>query len=721
MPADSITAKHGITARRRANLKQMLAPRHIMFAGGDRAAFAMASVRKNGFTGEIYCVNPKKAEIGGIRCVPKVTDLPVAPDASFIMVPASATVSLVRDLSKMGAAGAVCYASGFSELGAAGAENQRGLLEATGEMAIVGPNCYGVINYVTHGSMWQGGYPNDGNGRGAAIVGQSGNVCINLSMNQREVPFSYIISAGNQAILGFEDYIDVLLDDPHVTAIGLFLEGIRDIPTFAESCRKALERRIPIIALRAGVSEMGAKVAASHTSSLAGQNELYDTLFQRLGVLTATTQPQFLEMLKAFSVSKLPMGRKLTVFSSSGGDNGMSADWASFAGLDLPPPNAAQEKAVNDLLPDFGAAGNPLDFTAGYWGQEDLLTPMFTHMLAGDYDIGTIVIDHPRPMGPGGENDPVDKMMAAMVRSIGTAARNTGKVGAVCCVNPESMPAPMRRLVLSEGLIPLQGLHDGLVVLARMVDYGDTLKSVAQQGLPEAPLPPAQLSEKRRILDEAESKQRLAAFGLPVPAGKVVSVKDLANATPEILEGMQGPFALKALSADLPHKTEAGGVALHLVDAAAVVAAGDKIQKSVAAYKPGFALDRFMLEPMINGAVAEILVGVTVDPQFGPVLVIGAGGILVELLRDAERLLLPASKCEIEAAIRRLKTFALLDGFRGKPKGDIAALVDAIAAIATFATANAGRIAEIDVNPIMVRAMGEGVVAADALIVLAEG
>lgn len=701
-----------ITAKRRANLKRMLAPRHVMFAGGDRAAYAMEGIRRNGFKGEVYCVNPKKAEIGGVRCVPKVTDLPVAPDASFIMVPAPSTVTLVRELSKMGAAGAVCYASGFSELGEAGAANQRGLLEATGDMAIVGPNCYGIINYVTHGSMWQGGYPVDGNGRGAAIVGQSGNVCINLSMNQRQVPFSYIISAGNQAILGFEDYIDVLLDDPNVTAIGLFLEGIRDIPAFAESCRKALTRQIPIVVLRSGVSEMGAQVAASHTSSLAGQNELYDTLFQRLGVLTAETQPRFLEMLKALSVSKLPSGRRLTVFSSSGGDNGMSADWASAAGLDLPPPSAAQEKAVNDLLPDFGAAGNPLDFTAGYWGQEQLLTPMFTHMLGGDYDIGTIVIDHPRQA----EDAPVDKMMAAMVRSIGTAARGTGKVGAVCCVNPESMPAPMRKLVLSEGLIPLQGLHDGMFVLGRMVDYGVTLKNVATHGLPVAPLPPVELPAKRRILDEAESKQRLAAFGLPVPAGKVVAAKDLATAT----AGMQGPFALKALSADLPHKTEAGGVALNLADATAVTAAGDKIQKSVAAYKAGFALDRFMLEPMVSGAVAEVLVGVTVDPQFGPVLVIGAGGILVELLRDAERLLLPASKREIEAAIRRLKTFPLLDGFRGKPKGDIQALVAAIAAIADFATAHAGEVAEIDVNPIMVRAVGEGVVAADALIVLAE-
>jgi acyl-CoA synthetase (NDP forming) len=704
-------------AARRANLNKLLAPRHILFVGGERAGAAIEIARKAGYAGELLVLHPTKAEIAGIPCVARVSDLKVAPDAAFISVPATSTVGIVRDLAQLGAAGAVCYASGFVEIGAAGAENHRNLLAAAGEMAVVGPNCFGVINYVNHGSMWGAGYPAGNAQRGAAIIGQSGNLCINLSMNQRDVPFSYIISAGNQAILGFEDYIDVLVDDPKVTAIGIFLEGIRDIPAFSDSCRKALARKIPIVALRSGVSEMGARVAASHTSSLAGQNELYDTLFERLGILTTQSVPQFLETLKALSVSPLPKGRRLTVFSSSGGDNGMSADFASLANLELPPPSAAQARAVNDLLPDFGAAGNPLDFTAGYWGQEQLLTPMFVSMLGGEYDIGTIVIDHPRQA----EDAPVERMMAAMVRAMGTAARQTGKVGAVASVNPESMPGPMRQMVLEEGLIPLQGIHDSFIALGRMADYAETLARVAQHGLPVGPVPAAALGTGRRILDEAESKQRLAAYGLPVPAGRVASLGELAGAA----AAMEGPFALKALSADLPHKTEAGGVALNLADGAAVMAAAEKIRRSVAAHKPGLTLDRFLLEPMVQGSVAEILVGVTVDPHFGPVLVIGAGGILVELLRDAQRLLLPAGEREIAAAIRRLKTFPLLDGFRGKPKGDIAALVKAIAAIAAFATENAGKVAEIDVNPIMVRAGGQGkegsgVVAADALIVLAE-
>lgn len=699
-----------ITAARRRNIKRLLAPKHIVFLGGDRAGHAIQATRDAGFSGQMFAVHPKKLEIQGVPCVPSIRDLPVAPDAAFISVPADTTIEVVADLAKLGAGGAVCYASGFSELGEVGMARHHALLEAAGEMAIVGPNCFGVINYINHGSLWPTIYPHGTAKRGAAIIGQSGNLCINLSMNQREVPFSYIISAGNQAVLGFEDYIDVLVDDSQVTAIGLFLEGIRDIPAFAESCRKALIRGIPLVALRVGVSEMGARVAASHTSSLAGQNDLYDTLFEHLGILPTRTVPQFLETLKGLSVGRLPQGRRLTVFSSSGGDNGMAADFASAAGFDMPPPSEKQAKAVKALLPDYGSAGNPLDFTAGYWGQEELLTPMFTEMMASGYDQGAIVIDHSRRK-PG--NREIDAAHVAMVRSIAKASRATGTPGAVICVNPESMPDEMRQMVLAEGLVPLQGLHDAFEVLGRMADYAVTKSCVAMKGLPSVPLRAGKLGADRRTLDEVTSKARLAACGLPIPAGRVADLAGLADAA----ASFAGPVVMKAVSDRLPHKTEAGAVKLGLRGVEAVLAAAKEMAERVSAYKPGLKLDRFLIEPMVEGSIAEVLVGVTIDPHFGPVLVIGAGGIFVELLRDASRLLLPTTTGDIERAIRRLKTFPLLDGFRGRPKGDLPALVAAVEAVARYAGENIATLAEIDVNPIMVLPEGQGVVAADALII----
>lgn len=695
--------------RRHANLKRMLAPRHIVFLGGERTSWAIRTCRDAGYGGQLLAVHPKKGEVEGVACVPRISDLPVAPDAAFIAVPARATIDVVGELAQRGAAGAVCYAAGFAELGEAGRHLNDELLAAAGDLALVGPNCFGIINYVNHGSLWSVAYRPSPRPRGAAVIGQSGNLCINLSMNQREVPFSYIISAGNQAVLGFEDYVDVLADDPNVTAIGLFLEGIRDVQRFSAVCLKALAKGKPIAALRVGTSELGAKVAASHTNSLAGQNELYDTLFDRLGILRTRSVPQFLELLKALSLGPLPKGRRLAVFSSSGGDNGLSADCASAARLTLPPLAPAAAQAVQKLLPDYGTASNPLDFTAGYWGQEKLLTPMFQSVLnSGGFDAAAIVIDHPRQKKDGDYDD----LMAAMVRAMASASAASGVPGAVVCVNPESMPEVMRRAVMDAGLIPLQGLHDAFDVLGLCEDYVSFRNRIAREGAPSLPLAVPPAKPERHIIDEVESKRRLAAYGLKIPDGRLAPFEKLSEAAAEL----KSPLALKAVSSGLPHKTEAGAVVLGLSSADTVVAAADAMRARIGR-NSNIHIDRFLVEPMIQDALAELIVGVKADPHFGMVLVIGAGGVFVELLGDARRLLLPVACGEIEAALRNLKIFPLLDGYRGRPKADVRRIVDSIDAIARYAMDHRDTVAEIDVNPLLVTSGSSGAVAVDALIV----
>jgi acyl-CoA synthetase (NDP forming) len=607
----------------------------------------------------------------------------------------------------------VCYASGFAELGETGRGRQDALIAASGDLAIVGPNCFGLINYVDNGSMWLTAYLPGAGPRGAAIVGQSGNVCIHFSMNQREVPLSYIISAGNLAVLGFEDYIHYLSADPNVTAIGLFLEGIRDVPAFSRACLTALKRGVPVIVCRAGTSELGAQLAASHTSSLAGSNALYDALFERLGVLSTPTIARFLELLKVASRAPLPTGGRAAVFSSSGGDNGLVADYAAATGLDLPQPSEAQRKSIEAMLPDYAQVSNPLDFTAGYWGAEERLTPMFRTMLEGGaYDYGLIVLDHPRmELGP----EP-RKPLEAMVRALGTAVRETSVIGGLVSVDPLSMPDGMRRYALEHGLLPLQGLDDACAVLADWARYAEFRRLLERAGSPAPPASlPALEPQSRRLLDEWESKTRLAAFGLPVPPGVVASTAEVSAAA----AGFAGAVALKALSAALPHKTEAGAVMLGVRGATEAAAAVARIRRNVAAHDAAVAVDRFLIEPMAEGAVAELLVGIKRDPQFGLVLVIAAGGILVELLRDSVSLLVPVIAGEIEAALRRLKSFPLLDGFRGRPRADLAAAVAAILAVARYAEANAERLIELDVNPLLL--LQKGAVAVDALIVEAVG
>lgn len=702
LPADTI-----LSAARRANLARLLAPRHIAFIGGKFAEMALRSLRKHDFAGEVYVVNPGRDEIAGHKCYRSLADLPVAPDASYLAVPAETTVAAVAELNRMGAGGVICYAAGFSEQGEAGAERTQRLIAAAGDLAVVGPNCYGLINYVNDASMWTSDYLALPARRGAAIVGQSGNVCIHLSGSQRATPFSYMISAGNQAVLGFEDYIDFLIDDPNVTCIGLFMEGIRSVPAFAKACLRARAEGMPVIICRTGTSELGAQLAVSHTSSLAGRNELYDALFRRLGVIATETVPQFLEMLKLASFAPPFTGNRTAVFSSSGGDNGLAADFLSAAGLALPQPTEAQKAAIAPQLPSYGHVSNPLDFTAGYWGAEDLLTPIFTALLSDGYDHGMIVLDPP-PLQLGTE---IAEPLTAMVRALAKAGEATAKPVILASVNPESISGPMREAALGMGVVPLQGLHDAGKVMAHWADYSAMRRADATRGLPDLPYALAPLTGSAETLNERLSKQELAAYGLSVPPGHVVTLDDLRNNPPSL----DGPVALKVLDDRLPHKTEVGGVSLNLTTADELCAAAQRMAANVLKHAPSIALDSFLMEPMQPAPLAELIVGVKRDPLFGMVLVIGAGGILVELMEDARQLLLPVSRADIETELRQLRSFKLLDGFRGKPKADIAKVVDAICAIATYAADHLDDLMELDVNPLMVYA--DRAVAVDALIV----
>lgn len=697
-----------LSETRRANLGRLLYPRRMAFVGGGQAERTLATLRLQPFAGAVDVVHPKRAEMSGYPCVPRISDLPEPPDAVFLAVNADATIEALQELRAMGAGGAVCYASGFSEIGAAGMERHRAFVAAAGDMAVVGPNCYGLVNYVSHGSIWPSPYPVLQGGRGAAVISQSGNVTGHIVSNARSVPYSWLISAGNQAVLGFEDYIDFLADDPNVTCLGLFMEGIRDVPAFAAACLRARALGRPVIVCRSGRSDLGAAMAASHTSSLAGQNAYYEALFDRLGVIRTDTVPQFLEMMKLASLAEPVAGPRIAVFSSSGGDNGLAADFCSFAGLELPQPDAQAVAQIRPLLPAWGHVSNPLDFTAGYWGNERLLTPMFTTLMQGEVDAGMLVVDYP----PLGSPYPVGPAWPAMDRALAAAGKATGKPVFHASVNTEGIPPESAAALVAAGIVPLQGLHDAAAVIAQWVRHCDRMRSDAVQPPDIAiPLAAPALQGPLRTVNEAESKRRLAAHGLTVPQGRVLGRDDLAG----LPDRFESPMVLKVLHDAIPHKTEVGGVALNLDGRAAAEQAAARMTASVARHDPALRLDRFLLEPMQVPPLAELIVGVKRDPLFGLVLVIGAGGVLVELLRDARTLLLPVSRAEVEAAVRGLKSFALLDGFRGRARAALDPVIDAIMAVAAYAAANRDSLAELDVNPLMV--FENGAVAVDALIV----
>ena len=384
-----------LTLRRRANLKRLLAPRHLAFIGGRNLAEPLRQARAFGFRGPIWVVNPKLESIEGFACTRSITELPEAPDATFLAVPREPSIDLLSELAEIGAGGVIGYAAGFAELGSEGAELQRRLITAAGDVALVGPNCYGILNALDGVALWPSGHGLARVERGAAIVAQSGNVSLNVTMNLRSVPFAHVISMGNQACLGLADYMAVLAEDPRVTAIALYIEGITDIAAFADAAIVALERNVPIVALKAGASELGSRLAVTHTSSLAGDDALYDALFDRLGIARARSLAELLEMLKLLSVTSPPRGRRLAVFTCSGGNSLMVADTAASLEIDLPQPSAAAHDMLRRLLPDFATIANPLDYNTSLWGHRQELVRCFSTLLADPFDAAMLVVDYP--------------------------------------------------------------------------------------------------------------------------------------------------------------------------------------------------------------------------------------------------------------------------------------------------------------------------------------
>ncbi len=656
----------------RENLKRLLAPRHLAFIGGRGMARALKRCAEGGFAGQLWLVNPQHAELEGVPCVASVADLPCGPDAAFVATNRELTLDAVAALAAKGAGGAICYASGFAETGEQGLAVQRRLLAAAGEMALLGPNCYGLLDYLHGAALWPVAHGGRQVERGVAVLTQSGNFAYNLSMSDRSLPVAYMASVGNQAQLGIAELMDVLLDEPRVTAIGLHLEGLKNVPGFARAAYKALQKGVPVIALKTGVSKIGAALALSHTSSLAGSDALYDSLFERLGVIRVSGPVSFVETLKAAACGHLPGGPSLVALACSGGDAGLIADYAERNGLGLPSFDAGQRDELAGVLPDYANIANPLDFTTAIWGDAAALEEMLDSALRSPADAALLVLDYP------GEETGERPQCDLLLQRYCAALKRHGKVGFIASAFPELLPARARELLHGEGVAALQGVEDGLAAWGR-------------------------------------TKQALKSFGLPLPPG-VLSTPGQAR---EAALDLGFPLVLKAVSAALPHKTEAGGVALGLRNEAALEAALFDMRESLARHAPQLVFERVLLERMAGAPLAELIVGVKREEGFGLALVIGAGGILVELLRDSRSLLLPTTDAAIRDALLSLRSAPLLSGFRGRPAVSMEALVAAIRAVAEFACEHAERLLELDVNPLLADA--EGALAVDALIRLANG
>jgi acetate---CoA ligase (ADP-forming) len=676
------------------DLHRLLHPRSIAVFGGWQAAGVIRRCEEMGFAGEVWPVHPTRSEVAGRPAYRSVADLPAPPDAAFVAVNRDATVRVVRELATAGAGGAVCYAAGFREAGGRGVALEAELVEAAAGMPFLGPNCYGLINYLDGALLWFDQHGGRRRERGVAIVTQSGNVALNVTMQRRALPIAYVLTLGNQASVGVSHCLDALLDDPRVSAVGLHVEGIDDVAAFDAAARKALAIGKPVVALKAGRSAAGAALALSHTASLAGADTATDALFRRLGVARVGSIPVLLETLKLLhALGPLP-GRELVTLSCSGGEASLVADAAAGRRVRFRPFEPPEDDRIRATLSELVTLSNPFDYHNFAWGQADKLRATFAAVLGCGFDLACLVLDLPR-------EDRCDTADWEVALGAWKAARHaTGARAAVLATLPECLPEAVAEPLVADGIAPLTGIEEALQAAEVAADIG-----AAQRRPTPSPLLRTQaLAGEPVTLDEWAGKELLARFGLPHPGGR--RVPDAAAAV-AAAEALGYPVVVKAVGPALAHKSELGAVALGLRDAASVEAAARRVA--------GLG-DALLVEPMVQDGVAELIVGVSRDRQLGPCLVVGAGGVLVELLDDLTLLLLPTTEEEVRAAVMGLRTAPLLQGFRGRPAGDLDATVAAALAVARFAEAHAGRLAELDVNPLIVRPAGKGAVAADVLV-----
>ncbi len=681
------------------SLDRLLRPRSIAVIGGREAEWVVEQCDKIGYDGKVWPVHPTRGSVRGRTSFRTLDDLPAAPDAAFIGVNRVATVALVRALARIGAGGAVCYASGFKEVEGTidgGASLQAALVGAAGRMPIIGPNTYGFINALDAVPLWPGQHGLARAAGGVAILTQSSNIALNLSMQRRGLPIAYLLAAGNQAQLGLAELGGAVLADRRVTALGLHIEGLDDVKSFERLAGRARQLKKPIVGLIIGKSKAARRTALSHTASLASSTAVVDALFARLGIARVHSLPEFLETLKLLHVLGPLPGSEICCMSCSGGEAALIADAAERRNVTFRDLTDAQKNQVEATLNPMVAVANPLDYHTFDWGDGARLADTFAAMMAANFDLSMLALDYPRS----DRCDDGDWAIAA--DAMATAAARTGARAAVVSTMPETLPEPRARALIAAGVAPLSGFPEALAAIEAAAGIG----TAWAQPAPAPLLAPETSVGAVRLLDEHEAKLALASCGLTILEGRRADTPDQAAAAACEL-GF--PVALKALG--IAHKSECGAVRLGLPDAAAV---GDAARAMPAA------ASGFLVERMAGPPVAELIVGVSRDPDCGLSLSIGAGGVLVALLEDSVTLTLPTTEAAIRAAILSLKVAMLLCGYRGRPWGDIDGAVAAVRAVVRYVETNATLLEELDVNPLLVLAEGEGAVAADALIRIRE-
>ena len=680
----------------RTNLSRLISPKSIAVVGNRGANFAIRESKKLGFNQKIWAIHPTLDFLEGIKCYKDIKDLPEAPDATFIAVNAESAIDIVADLKSIGGGGAVLYASGFGELGEIGIKRNQRLVEAADGMPLIGPNCYGFINSLDGVALWPDVHGCEPVPSGVAIITQSGNIGLNITMQSIGLPIAYMFTLGNQTNTNIADIIHAMLDDNRVNAIGLHIEGISDIKSFDVAARRALDKKIPIVAIKSGRTDASAKIALSHTSSMTGLDQLFNVFFERLGIARVDTVPEFLETLKLLSILGAIDHNGVASMSCSGGEAGMMADLIDGLDITFPSLDDLHKDRVKLALNDFVEVDNPLDYHTFIWGDRKRTSECFKQMISGNFAATMLLLDWPRTQES--EQKDWDLTLLALSDAISGTREKTIVLASIA----DCMPKRIIKECQKYGIAPMIGLDICLKALNHSYRIGLAFQKSAMHSIEI--LRSLSRSSKISTLTEFEGKKLLKKYGIPVPDGKIIT------STSEALmaaEKIHYPITLKVSDVELAHKTELGAVMLNINDPLALKKACQDL------FKIGSSL---LIEKMVQDSVAELIVGVGLDPIFGKYIIIGSGGILVELFQESIPLLFPVNREDVSLALSKLKVFPLINGYRGNPEGDVEMIIDCV--MATVKLVSENDIDELDINPLLVLKRGSGVIAVDTLIKL---
>lgn len=689
------------------NLEKLLRPKSVAVIGAsDKPGFGLSTCEnliRSHRQEDIFFVHPKRESVLGKKCYKSIADLPQQVDMCIILLNKSLVISTLEQAAACGCKAAIVYASGYGETGDKEAEKELRETAERLDMAVMGVNCAGYIS--NNDDLFPFGMivKRDARPGNIAIISQSGKICLNM-MQVDYMNFSYLISAGNCSCIMVEDYISYLIDDPGTKVIGLYLEGVKDPEKFADVLRRAAEIRKPIVILKVGRSEAGSRVASSHTGSLSGSDKAFDALCRKFGIIRVDDIEELVQMCHMLSVMpELPAIPTISAMCLSGGETGVCADVGTLNGLEYPAFTEETLAKLTELLPDYASPANPLDMTAtlSHDGPKyaEVIKAIMQDPNVGMVLCGQTVLPHQS------EEDVIYPMSDGMVIAANERIKPVAVINFFNCDRDPVIRAKLEKAGVA--LLPAPGTAFKLLRhLMDMVKY-----KLEEKTLTLAVPHPA--ANGRVALSEYDSKMELQDFGVKVPYSEVVkSEEQLERVCCEV----SYPCVAKIESADILHKSDIGGVKLNLNNAMELREAYREVLKNAAERAPEAKINGVLVQPMLPKGV-EVILGVNVDPQFGPMVLCGLGGVFVEVFKDVALYPAPLNKGEAMDMLRSLKGYKMLTGYRGGEKCDVDALADLMVQVSEYAVANRDTLCEMDLNPVFVYGEGKGVEIADAVII----